>query len=83
MRLCELRNKEVINICDCSRLGCVADLDIDNVTGCVLALIVPGPCRFCFFGYDCEYIIPWSCICQIGPDIILVNIDMEKHRHKL
>ena len=29
MRLCELEEKEVINACDCKRLGFVADLIID------------------------------------------------------
>ena len=27
MRLCELREKEVINICDGKRLGCIVDLE--------------------------------------------------------
>ena len=44
MRLCELKEKEVVNAKDCCRLGFVEDLDIDCKTGCVLALIVPGPC---------------------------------------
>ena len=83
MRLCELKEKEVVNAKDCCRLGFVEDLDIDCKTGCVLALIVSGPVRFCIFGYDFEYVIPWKCICQIGPDIILVDVDPEKAKHKL
>lgn len=83
MRLSDLRNKEVINVKDCCRLGNVCDLEFDCKTGCVTAIIVPGPSRFCFFGYDCEYVIPWKCICQIGRDIILVDIDPERDKHKL
>ena len=83
MRICDLREKEVINIKDCCRLGCVCDVDIDCKSGCIVALIVPGPARFCFFGFEWEYVLPWKCICQIGPDIILVDIDPEKDRHKL
>ena len=45
MRLCELKEEEVVNAKDCCRLGFVEDLDIDCKTGCVLALIVPGPVR--------------------------------------
>ena len=30
MRLCELENKEVINACDCKKLGYVVDLIIDE-----------------------------------------------------
>lgn len=83
MRLCELRQKEVINICTCASLGCVMDAEIDVKTGCIIALIVPGPGRFsCFLGRDNELVIPWKCICQIGDDIILVEIDEEKCRKK-
>lgn len=83
MRLCELRQKEVINVCSCSSLGCVIDVEIDVKNGCVSALIVPGPGRFSsFFGRDNEFIIPWQCICQIGDDIILVEIDEEKCHRK-
>ena len=41
MRLCELREKEVINICNCRRLGCVVDVDIDVCDGKVLAIDMP------------------------------------------
>ena len=83
MRLCELRQKEVINVCTCCSLGCVIDVEIDVKTGGVLALIVPGPGRFpSFWCRDNEFVIPWKCICQIGEDIILVEIDEEKCRKK-
>ena len=83
MRICELRQKEVINTCPCRSLGCVCDVDIDICTGFVKAIIVPGPAKICcFLGCDTEYIIPWECICQIGADIILVEIEEEKCRKK-
>jgi YlmC/YmxH family sporulation protein len=83
MRLCELKQKEVINIQTCRSLGCVSDLEIDCKTGSVLALIVPGPGRFCWFlGRDFEYFIPWHCIVQIGTDIILVDMKEEENRKK-
>lgn len=83
MRLLELRQKEVINIRTCRSLGCVMDLLIDEKTGCILAIIIPGPGRLwgCF-GRDTEFIIPWSCVCQVGKDIILVDIDEEECRKK-
>ncbi|MDO4343253.1 MAG: YlmC/YmxH family sporulation protein [Eubacteriales bacterium] len=75
MRLCELRQKEVINVCTCASLGCVIDVEIDKKNGCITALIVPGCSRFSsFWGRDNEIIIPWKCICQIGKDIILVEL---------
>ncbi|MBU9728910.1 MULTISPECIES: YlmC/YmxH family sporulation protein [Diplocloster] len=79
MRVYELKQKEVINICDCARLGCVIDIDFDIKTGCVRALIIPGPGKgFCLFGRDMEYVIPWCQVKQIGADIILVDVDIEK-----
>ena len=81
MRLCDLKRKEVINICTCRSLGCVSDLEIDCRTGTVLALIVPGSGKLCWFlGRDTEYVIPWECISQIGADIILIKIDEETCR---
>ncbi len=83
MRLCELREREVINTCDCKRLGCVVDLVFDRCSGCVEAIVVPGPGRLCsFFGSDNEFVIPFSCIKKIGPDIILVEIQEEKFLKK-
>lgn len=83
MRLCELRQKEVINVCSCSSLGCVIDVEIDEKKGCITALIVPGPGRFSsFWGRDHEFIIPWRCICQIGDEIILVEINEENCHRK-
>ncbi len=82
MRLCELREKEVINICDCKRLGCVADIVIDLCHGSLEAIIIPGPGKICgFLGSDSEYIIPFECIKKIGADIILVEICEEKFLH--
>ncbi|WP_461813063.1 PRC-barrel domain-containing protein [Faecalimonas sp.] len=79
MRLCELREKEVINSCNCKRLGCVVDLEVNFCTGNVEAIIIPGPGRICgFLGNDTEYIIPVECIKKIGEDIILVEINEEK-----
>ena len=73
-RIRELRCKEVINICDGSRLGCVADVDVRFPEGQVCAVIVYGACRFFgLFGRREEFYIPWDCIQRIGDDIILVD----------
>ena len=73
-RFQELRDKEVIHVCEGARLGYVNDLVVDICCGRVTALIVPGPCRFLgLFGRDSDYIIPWCCIRRIGEDIILVE----------
>ena len=83
MRISDLKQKEVINICDCKRLGYVGDVDFDMDTGCLLAIIGPGPGCFCgFLVREKEYIIPYSDICQVGRDIILVKVDLEKTEEK-
>ncbi len=41
MRFCELREKEVVNICNGKCLGGVVDLQINACSGAIEALIVP------------------------------------------
>lgn len=83
MRLCELKGKTVINDTDCCILGFVVDIDFDPSSGCILALIVPGPARLCgLLGRDYEYVIPFKCVRTIGPDIILVSICPDKVKQK-
>lgn len=75
MRLCELKEKEVINVCNCKCLGFVVDIDIDVCTGEVLALIIPGCGKmWSMFGRGSELVIPWNQVVRVGPDIILVEI---------
>lgn len=75
MRISELKRKEVINAEDCRRLGFVGDVDFDMCSGCMTAVIVPGPGCLCgFLGREKEYVIPFCDICQVGDDIILVRV---------
>jgi len=77
----ELLCKEVVCLCDGCRLGLVSDVRLELPEGKVAALVVPGRCRWGGLGSPREdYIIPWSSVCRIGPDIILVDIHPEKCR---
>ena len=77
----DLRCKEVINVTDGLRLGFVSDVEILLPEGKVLALVVPGPCRFFgLFGRKDDFVIPWNCIRRIGSDIILVELEPDKCR---
>ncbi|MGN0407936.1 MAG: YlmC/YmxH family sporulation protein [Bacteroides sp.] len=79
MRICDFHDKEVVNIKDGCILGCVADVDFDCKTGCICALVVPGPSKLCgLFGRDVEYVIPFKCVVNIGADVILVDVILEK-----
>lgn len=79
MRLCDLKQKEVINTRTCRCLGYPCDIDfcIENNKICSLILPYPGQ-LFHFRSKKTEYIIPWNCICKIGDDIILVDIKEEE-----
>ena len=82
-RIADLRCKEVINICSGMRLGFVCDVLINDTTGQLRALIVPGPCRFFgLLGREDDFVIPWECIRRIGDDIIIVEISGECCREK-
>lgn len=87
MRISELNCKEVICISDGRRLGFVSDVELKIPEGEAVALVVPGPCRILgVAGRSEDYVIPWSCIKRIGPDIILVDARPEEcrcPRHKL
>lgn len=76
MRFSELRQKEIVNICDGARLGCASDMDLDAQTGRILALIVPSPFRFSrlFTGEEGGIVIPWGCVVRIGDDVLLVEV---------
>ena len=75
MRICDLKEKEVINVCDGRRLGFVEDVEFDLCSGCITHIIVPGPCKFLgFIGREEEYVIGLCHICQVGCDLILVEV---------
>lgn len=77
-RFCELKEKEVINICDGCRLGYVCDLEFERTSGKIIAIIIPeeGKC-WSIFSHPREYRVPWKCITKIGDDIILIQVDIE------
>ena len=96
MKVCstaDLREKEVINLCDGERLGYVTDFEIDICDAKILSLILPSEVGIfgCPKGED--LVIPWEKIECIGEDTILVKVntselcrclpERKKHRKKL
>ena len=84
---CNLRNKEVINLCDGRRLGFISDLEIDLDSGQVVALILPGDNKILTLGKCRQIRVLWCDIDRIGDDVILVRaklpaaeIDCKKHK---
>lgn len=75
IRFSEFRKKEVISIKNGKRLGHVCDLEFDECKGCILKIVVPSCCGIWGRLTDDSVIaIPFQCIRQIGPDLILVDI---------
>lgn len=83
MRIADLRYREVINLCTGHRLGFVCDVEMEVSSGQVIALVVPGPCRFFgLFGREDDYLIPFDSISKIGSDIILIENKGDYQRGK-
>ncbi|MBE7048358.1 MAG: YlmC/YmxH family sporulation protein [Ruminococcaceae bacterium] len=77
----ELRQKEVINITDASRLGYISDVEVSLEAGAIEAVIVPGKARLFNFGNSGDLVIPWDKIKQIGKDVVLVELPItEKNK---
>ncbi len=78
MEICNsatLRKKEVINVCDGSRLGYASEFEIDLCTGCIVSIVIPGDCGFLGINKSDDIIIAWDKIQCIGEDTILVRIN--------
>jgi len=77
----DLRCKDVINVKNGCRIGCVCDFEIDLSSARISALIIYGRWRcFGLLGRKKDIIIRWGDIQLIGEDTILVNFDMPKER---
>lgn len=84
MRIQNLKCKEIINSCTCKVLGKVNDVEFDVTTGTILFLIAPAPGKWGgLICSDYEYVIPFECIQQVGPDIILVKVNEQEIRRKI
>lgn len=83
-RITDMHNKEVINLSDGARLGCVDDVEIDTCTAQLVAIVVHGrPKCLGLLGREDDIVIGWRNISVIGEDTILVNFDCPyKPHHK-
>ena len=70
-----LQKKEIINLCDGSRLGFATDFEFDPHCAKLLSLMIPK-CSGGFLGLGkTEYLfIPWNKIECFGEDTILVRL---------
>lgn len=70
----DLRRKEIINLCDGSRLGYACDFEFDICDGKIISIIIVGSGGFFGFCKDDDIVIPWQKIECIGDDTILVRL---------
>ncbi len=85
-RITDMHSKEVINVCDGCRIGCVDDVEVDTCTAELVAIVVHGRSKcFGLLGRDEDIIIGWREIEVIGDETVLVNHPMppcKPHRRK-
>ena len=79
---CDLREKEVVNVCDGTRLGCPCDFEFNVCDGRITALVVPRGGGFFGLGRNDDIIIPWCKIECIGSDAILVKLSPDEYRSR-
>ena len=70
--LSELKEKEIINVCDGKKMGRIMDILFDNTNGIVKGVVVPGEKRL--FRKSDDVFIPLSKLKKIGDDVILVSL---------
>ena len=80
MHICstgDIRDKEIINLCDGMRLGYATDFEINVCDARIVSLIVPS-CGFLGLPGGKRIVIPWEKIECIGEDTILVKLNTEE-----
>ena len=76
----ELESKEVVNVCDGRRFGCITDFELDPCDGKLKALFVRNGRSI--FGKGEDIRIPWDKIVKIGEDTILVDIGSSRDSNR-
>lgn len=80
LSFCELKCKDVVNICDGKNMGNLTDIVFDSCCGKIIGILVPQNKNFFnIFKTNNELFIPYNRICKIGKDIILVDIIMQNN----
>lgn len=80
MRLSELGGKEIVDVKKAERLGVLGqtDLEIDERTGQIKALVIPSVKWFGLKRQGGEMRVPWRQIKKIGTDMVIVDIADEQ-----
>lgn len=71
----ELKEKEIINVCDGKKLGHIIDIVFDNENGIVRGIIVPGERKL--FKKSDDIFIPLEKLKRIGDDVVLIKLQVQ------
>ncbi|MBT2755964.1 YlmC/YmxH family sporulation protein [Mesobacillus foraminis] len=76
MRLSDLGGKEIVDVKKAERLGVLGqtDLEINERTGQVEALVIPSVKWFGLKRQGGELRVPWRHIKKIGTDMVIIDI---------
>lgn len=73
-RITDMHDKEVINICDGTRLGYVDDIEVDTCTAQIVSIVIFGRNKCMgLLGREADIVIHWKDIEVIGEETVLVN----------
>jgi YlmC/YmxH family sporulation protein len=80
MRLSELSGKEIVDVKKAERLGILGqtDLEINENTGQIQALLIPSLKWFGFRKQGEEIRVPWNHIKKIGSEMIIIDVPEEE-----
>ncbi len=71
MTMCEIREKDVVNVCDGKKLGYICDFELDTDCGRITHIYVSD--RLFQVGVKGSIKLKWDSIRCIGEDTILVD----------
>jgi YlmC/YmxH family sporulation protein len=79
VRLSELSGKEIVDVRRAERLGVLGqtDLEINEQTGQIQALLIPTGKWFGFRKEGSEIRVPWKYIKKIGADMVIIDFPDE------
>lgn len=76
-RMADMRRKEVINMKDGTKIGCVCDVEIDTTCAKIYAIVIYGrPRLFGLLGREDDIVIKWDDIQVIGEETVLVSYNV-------
>ena len=78
MFLAQLRDKDVINLCNASRIGYIYEIEFDSCTGQICSLVLCRDSGWLSFKKEDDLVLPWTRIECIGEDAVLVKISEDE-----